>query len=63
MTVSFAGPKKQEEHPRGPLLELLVDACMATKLVGFTPQDLSMVIHGEHRYVSVSLLRYQLAWP
>jgi hypothetical protein len=35
-------------HNLGPVfLELFVDACMATRLQGFNPQNLSNVINGE----------------
>jgi hypothetical protein len=36
-------------HDLGPaLLEVLVDACLASRFRGFNPQDLANLINGEH---------------
>jgi hypothetical protein len=36
-------------HDPGPaFVELIVDACMASRFRGFNPQDLANVINGEH---------------
>jgi hypothetical protein len=44
---------KLDHHPGKAFLELFVDACMARKLQGFKPQDLSNVISGEYRSVGL----------
>jgi hypothetical protein len=43
----MAGFAKLNHNPRPAFLELFVDACMATRLEGFMPQALSIVINGE----------------
>jgi hypothetical protein len=42
-----AGIAKIGHRPGSAILELFVDICMATKLQGFNPQNLSNVINGE----------------
>jgi hypothetical protein len=46
--VLVAGLAKLDHHPGDAFLELWVDACMAMRLEGFNPQNLSNVINGEH---------------
>jgi hypothetical protein len=48
-----AGFAKLGHHPGDAFLELFVDACMATRLQGFNPQNLSNVISGEYRSVGL----------
>jgi hypothetical protein len=48
-----AGFAKLDQYPGKALLELFVDACMARKLQGFNPQELSNVISGEYRSVAL----------
>jgi hypothetical protein len=45
--VLVAGLAKLEHHPGDAFLELFVDVCMAMKLQGFKPQELSNLINGE----------------
>jgi hypothetical protein len=43
-----AGFAKVDHHPGDAFLELVVDACMGTRLQGFDPQALANIINGEH---------------
>jgi hypothetical protein len=47
MACADAGFAKLNHNPRAAFLELFVDACMATRLQGFHPQNLANVINGE----------------
>jgi hypothetical protein len=46
--VLVAGLAKLDHHPGDAFLGLFVDACMATRLEGFDPQNLSNIVNGEH---------------
>jgi hypothetical protein len=46
--VLVAGLAKLDHHPGRAFLGLFVDACMAMRLRGFDPQNLSNIINGEH---------------
>jgi hypothetical protein len=52
--VLVAGLAKLDHHPGDEFLELFVDACMATRLQGFKPQDLANVINGGYAFGSSS---------
>jgi hypothetical protein len=44
---------KLEYRPEAEFMRLFVEVCMATRLPGFKPQELALVINGEHDvYVS-----------
>jgi hypothetical protein len=41
------GLAKLEHHPGGAFMRLFVDACMASDLKGFIPQELTNTINGK----------------
>jgi hypothetical protein len=47
LACADAGFAKLDHNPGDAFLGLFVDACMATRLQGFKPQELSNVINGK----------------
>jgi hypothetical protein len=53
VACAVAGFAKLDYHPGHTFLELIVDACVTTKLQGFDPQELSNVISGKYRSIGL----------